>query len=133
MTRPKFLGPAGEKSRQVNHLTATGSCGLCLRGDGLDEFEGPVLLVRRGGRHRESGLLLGRALPPADVADDRGQIEDYHVLDGTGPAGWAQRANPEADGARSHAETDTTSPLQFFDLRVANGCEEESVDEFPPG
>ena len=40
--------------------------------------------------------------------------------------------NPEGDLSLSHSETDA-SPLQFFDLRVANGCEELSVDEFPAG
>jgi hypothetical protein len=43
------------------------------------------------------------------------------------------RVNPEADVTRSHAETDTSSWLQFFDLRVANGCEVESLPEYPPG
>ena len=42
-------------------------------------------------------------------------------------------ANGEGDLAREHSETDAGSALQFFDLRVASGCEEVSVDEFPAG
>ena len=37
-----------------------------------------------------------------------------------------------AAAAREHRETDASSPLQFFDLRVANGCERLSEDEYPP-
>ena len=32
-----------------------------------------------------------------------------------------------------HVETDLSSPLQFFDLRAANECEQQSEDEYPPG
>ena len=32
-----------------------------------------------------------------------------------------------------HVETDVSSPLQFFDLRAANECEQQSEDEYPPG
>ncbi|MEM7244429.1 MAG: VCBS repeat-containing protein [Acidobacteriota bacterium] len=35
-------------------------------------------------------------------------------------------------GARSYTETDTSSPRQFFDLRVS-GCHGLSPDEYPPG
>jgi hypothetical protein len=59
--------------------------------------------------------------------------EHFHLLktrlDPTAPF---VRANPEADVARSHVETDASAWLQFFDLRVANACEDESLDEFPP-
>jgi len=41
--------------------------------------------------------------------------------------------NGFADTGRTYTETDRSSPLQFFDLRVANGCGELSVDEYPPG
>jgi hypothetical protein len=42
-------------------------------------------------------------------------------------------ANPEGDLSRTSTETDTSSWLQFFDLRVANQCEQESAREYPPG
>jgi hypothetical protein len=65
-----------------------------------------------------------RALLPAEY---------FHLLKASDqPANAFARVNPEADGTRVHVETDTDSALQFFDLRVANGCEDESLDEFPP-
>jgi len=60
--------------------------------------------------------------------------EHFHLLKtSTDPAGSYRRVNPESDLARSHVETDTSSRVQFFDLRVANECELQSLDEFPPG
>ena len=60
--------------------------------------------------------------------------EHFHLLKTRDvPTGAWFLANPEADLRRSHAETDVTSWLQFFDLRVANECEAISEDEFPPG
>ena len=60
--------------------------------------------------------------------------EHFHLLKRVGdPEGAFSRANPEADLSREFRETDPSSPLQFFDLRVANECEQESLDEFPPG
>ena len=43
------------------------------------------------------------------------------------------RVNPEGDLTRSDTRTDMRSWIQFFDLRVANGCEIESDPEYPPG
>jgi hypothetical protein len=40
---------------------------------------------------------------------------------------------PEGGVARSYTETDSSSPLQFFDLRIANACEDESLDDEPAG
>ena len=38
----------------------------------------------------------------------------------------------DADGlTRLHVETDPSRPLQYFELRVANRCEELSLDKFP--
>ena len=60
--------------------------------------------------------------------------EHFHLLKALdAPTELFSRANPEGDLSRSHSETDLSSPLQFFDLRVANPCEEESLDEYPPG
>jgi len=42
-------------------------------------------------------------------------------------------ASPEGERGRSLIERDEGAALQFFDLRVANPCEVESEDEFPPG
>jgi hypothetical protein len=60
--------------------------------------------------------------------------EHFHLLKawGTPTSAWV-RVNAEADLSRARAETDTTARLQFFDLRVANPCEDQSLDEFPPG
>ena len=41
--------------------------------------------------------------------------------------------NPFGDLSLSHAETDTSAALQFFDLRVASPCGQLSEDEYPPG
>ncbi|MEM7247773.1 MAG: FG-GAP-like repeat-containing protein [Acidobacteriota bacterium] len=57
--------------------------------------------------------------------------EAYHLLKARGvPMGFAQ-ANPDDDTSRSFTETDTSSPLQFFDLRVES-CSVLSADEYPP-
>jgi hypothetical protein len=60
--------------------------------------------------------------------------EHFHLLKTVDdPTAVFNRTNPESDLTRSYTETDVSSPLQFFDLRVANLCEQESLDEFPPG
>jgi hypothetical protein len=43
------------------------------------------------------------------------------------------RINPESDLSLEYTETDTSAWLQFFDLRAANRCEQESLTEYPPG
>ncbi len=43
------------------------------------------------------------------------------------------RVTPDGDLTRSHVETDTSAWIQFFDLRVADACETESLREYPPG
>jgi hypothetical protein len=40
-------------------------------------------------------------------------------------------SNPEGDLSLGSQDTDVTSRLQFFDLRVADRCESLSADEFP--
>lgn len=60
--------------------------------------------------------------------------EHFHLLKARHAATAAfERVNAEGDVARSRVERDTTARLQVFDLRVANACEDESADEFPPG
>ena len=68
-------------------------------------------------------ILVGRDLLLA---------ETYRLLKAVGSPMGFTLTNGTTDTTRSYTETDTTS-LQFFDLRVANGCEELSVDEFPGG
>ena len=59
--------------------------------------------------------------------------EHFHLKKAAGalPSAFAG-VNGEGDLSRSHVELDVSSSLQFFDLRVANVCEFESADEFPP-
>ena len=59
--------------------------------------------------------------------------EHFHLLKAWSDPSSFSRVNPEGDTALEHVETDTTTRLQFFDLRVANACEDQSADEFPPG
>ena len=46
-------------------------------------------------------------------------------------------ARPPADGegqlTTTWTDTDPLHPLQYFDLRIANTCEIQSVDDEPPG
>ena len=60
--------------------------------------------------------------------------EHFHLLKAPGaPTQPFSRTNPEGSTALGHAETDASSPLQFFDLRVASACEDVSPREWPPG
>jgi len=66
------------------------------------------------------------------TARDLLPAEHFHLLKAVNePTNSFARVNPEAAGTRSFTEIDELSDLQFFDLRVANGCEDESLDEFP--
>jgi hypothetical protein len=59
--------------------------------------------------------------------------EHVHLLKSVdGPTGLFVRASAEGERGRSHVERDESARLQLFDLRVANPCEVESEDEFPP-
>jgi len=58
--------------------------------------------------------------------------EHFHLLKATdSPTNPFMNVLPEAMLGRVHSENDTSSALQFFDLRVANGCEALSLDEYP--
>jgi hypothetical protein len=60
--------------------------------------------------------------------------EHYHLLKASLDASRSySRVNPEADLSLSYSETDTSGWLQFFDLRIANDCELESLREWGPG
>ena len=58
--------------------------------------------------------------------------EHFHVLKGTDPTVLV-KVNPEDQTTLTWTETDVSSTLQFFDVRIANSCEEESLDDEPPG
>ena len=60
--------------------------------------------------------------------------EHFHLLKGVNePTSTFTMVNPAGDVARSFTEVDPSAVRQFFDLRVANACEVQSVDEYPPG
>ena len=51
--------------------------------------------------------------------------EHFHLLKSVGAATAPfARVNPEGDVTRTWLDLDVSSPLQFFDLRVANFCSE---------
>ena len=59
--------------------------------------------------------------------------EAFLLLEADDVAAPFTRVNPADDRTLSYTETNTTAPLQLFDLRVGNPCGEVSPDEFPPG
>jgi hypothetical protein len=59
--------------------------------------------------------------------------EHFHVLKQSQAADETFfMSNVEGDVSTRMTETDRTSRLQFFDVRVADRCESLSLDEFPP-
>jgi hypothetical protein len=60
--------------------------------------------------------------------------EHYHLLKAAdSPENGFSLVSAEPALLREHVETDLSSRLQFFDLRAANECEQQSEDEYPPG
>ena len=60
--------------------------------------------------------------------------EHFHLLHADAdPSTPFTRLNADGSLARSYTETRRTARLQFFDLRVANACEDESLREYGPG
>ncbi len=60
--------------------------------------------------------------------------EHFHLLKAVdSPEAEFSIASSEPSLALEHVETDTSSRLQFFDLRAANECEQQSEDEYPAG
>lgn len=58
--------------------------------------------------------------------------EHFHLLKALdSPTGRLDRITPEGHGAMSYTDIDTSSPLQFFDLRIADDCENMSRKEYP--
>ncbi len=79
-----------------------------------------LLRVRRAGDDVTLSWAGARALAAG---------EHFHLDKATGRAdGVFVRVNPEGDLGFVHSERDTSSPLQFFVLRVANTCDIESTD-----
>jgi hypothetical protein len=57
--------------------------------------------------------------------------EHYHVLKSPDSSSFAM-VNAEGHLSTTWTETDTSEPLQFFDIRVANPCEIQSLADDPP-
>ena len=113
------VGPAGGAITQL--------CASAIN-DTLDEAPpagvGTVLFAtKRGDEIRLSWITLRPLLPG----------EHPHLLKTTlDPRRRFTRVSVEGDMSPGYAETDTSAWLQFFDLRVANGCERESLPDYPP-
>lgn len=58
--------------------------------------------------------------------------EHFHLLKGHDETSFTM-INPEGQLATGWTEVDATRPLQFFDVRIANPCEIESLDDEPAG
>ena len=84
-----------------------------------------TLFVRHWGQRIEAHWETSRALLPE---------EHFHLKKAwLNPQDAFVIINGEGSTARTLQETDTSAWLQFFDLRVANRCETESLREYPPG
>jgi hypothetical protein len=60
--------------------------------------------------------------------------EHFHLLKTVDrPTNAFVMINAEQDVALAYSETDVSSWIQFFDLRIANACEAVSDREYPPG
>ena len=90
---------------------------------GFPDLLGWSLRVSHQGQQITANWTGARALLPG---------EHFHVNKGTTPQVLVM-VNPENQLGLTWTETDTRSPLQFFDIRIANSCEEESLDDEPPG
>ena len=90
---------------------------------GLPDYLGWSLRVHHVGQQVTLDCTGSRALLPG---------EHFHVLKGIEPRVLAM-ANPEAQTTLTWSNTDTTARLQFFDVRIANSCEEMSLDDEPQG
>jgi hypothetical protein len=66
-----------------------------------------------------------RALLPDEHVHVRKRVED--------PQGAFALASAEGLIATTWSDTDTTARVQFFEVRYANECETESLDDEPPG
>ncbi|MEM7246497.1 MAG: right-handed parallel beta-helix repeat-containing protein [Acidobacteriota bacterium] len=84
-----------------------------------------VLFARNEGEEITLDWSGVRALEPG---------ESFYLLKAVAqPTALFLHVNGDGSVATSYTETDTSSPRQFFDLRVENLCGEISEDEYPPG
>ena len=84
-----------------------------------------TLFVRHSGQLIEAYWQTARVLTPE---------EHFHLKKAwLNPQDTFIVVNGEGSTVRTFQETDTSAWLQFFDLRVANRCETESLREYPPG
>jgi hypothetical protein len=84
-----------------------------------------VLRARHSGNDVTLLWPTARALLPG---------EHFHLLEARDtPQRPFELVNGEGFPGTSWTENDITSRLMFFDLRVANACEQLSLDEYPPG
>lgn len=90
---------------------------------GFPDYLGWSLRVSHQGQQVTLDWTGSRALLPG---------EHFHVTKGTDPS-ILSMVNAEGQVTLQHVETDTSSTLQFFDVRIANSCEEISLDDEPPG
>lgn len=89
---------------------------------GFPDYLGWALRVSHSGPAVTLDVTGSRPLLPG---------EHFHVLKGYVPQVLGQ-VNPERQTAPTWTETDTSRTLQFFDVRIANSCEEQSLDDEPP-
>lgn len=90
---------------------------------GFPDYLGWSLRVSHQGQQVTLDWTGARALQPG---------EHFHVTKGTDPR-VLTHVNGEGQVSLTHVETDTSSTLQFFDVRIANSCEEVSLDDEPEG
>jgi hypothetical protein len=82
------------------------------------------------------GLRVSHVLHDVTLNWSRGRAllptEHYHVLKGYDPRSIAL-ASPEGLTAVTWLNNDRISTIQFFDVRIASPCENQSADDEPPG
>ena len=107
--------------------TVARSCATVATADAGDYvMPAPVGAVLRVAREADEVVLSWPTIRPLLAG------EHFHVLRATGSArGPFGRANPEGQLTPEWRESRTAEPLVFYDLRVANGCEDESPADSP--
>ncbi|MEM7248394.1 MAG: vWA domain-containing protein [Acidobacteriota bacterium] len=124
-------GPAGTPCMPVGAAggAATRICLPAVLEDGSATAPRPdgvyaTLLMRHDGEEVTAYWDGARAL---------GVGEEYYLLKALDrPTEAFRRVNPMGDTTREFVDLDTSSPRQFFDLRVQNACGDISLDEYPP-
>jgi hypothetical protein len=108
--------------------TVARSCSMPVADEGLHALPEGVGAVLRVGRDPGEVVLSWPDVRPLLPA------AHFHVLRAAdGPTGTFTRANGEGQVATGWRDVIDGAPLVLHDLRAANGCEQESGDDFPPG